>query len=218
MHVHKTRGDISELGGLLMGAAGRGSTRATNDRIENKMVAIQECRADLQNFLQRTRSRLQAIADNVNDCFENLADVQDASRILRGADGSQALKPLPIMSPAVQRFSDDINVSVTEDAKCQMFNTRSNRRPLIEAECSEADWKVSNAFDRNTYYGPTDFAHMPDDSEYPELACADSHDELFPSDDFCTGTLPIASNGNQPFIWRKHRSSRLHLANQIRHN
>ena len=38
------------------------------------------------------------------------------------------------------------------------------------------DWKVSNAFDRNSYYGPTDFGHMPDELEcsIPAKWCSES--------------------------------------------
>ena len=252
MHSYKTRGDVSELRGLMLGASGAGGVPSQADRVENKIIAIQECRADLQDFLQRTRDRLQAIAENVNECFENLSDEIEAGRILRGADSGQALKPLPIMTPAVQRrteygkvgdsskglrslhtseqnhtvvhASDELLLSdlapagVATNPQRQTFNASSDDGRATNTEVSESDWSVSNAFDRNAYYGPTDFALMPEESGHPEATQGYTCDEHAPHNAFCNGTPPIEFGRTRALSGRKTDSSPLHLANQIRHN
>jgi hypothetical protein len=252
MHAPKTLGDVSVLKCLSLGASGAGGLQQGNARVGNEIVGIQECRADLQDFLQRTRNRLQAIADNVNDCFENLTDEHDANRILRGADSAQVLKPLPILTPTVQRRDAEMKVNVSTgvmrshdtgdqdhstahncdpsspspsaterfatNARRQVVAGSSHKVAVPRAERGEGDWKVSNAFDRNAYYGPKDFALMPDDSEYLASSGLCSNEDLATPDAFCSGTPPIEFGGAQAQSSQKSKTSRLHLANQIRQN
>ena len=252
MHAPKTLGDVSVLKGLSLGTSGAGGLQQRSARVENKIVGIQECRAELQDFLQRTRNRLQAIADNVNDCIENLSDEDDASRILRGSDSTQVLKPLPILTPTVQSRDAEMRVKVSpgemrsHDRDGQEHSTAHNSGPsstsesasgriamearmqgvvdsrhdvaVPQAECSGGDWKVSNAFDRNAYYGPKDFALMPDDSECLASSGVCSSKNRAASDAFCSGTLPLEFGGGQAQSGQKSKSSKLHLANQIRQN
>ena len=252
MHAPKTLGDVSVLKGLSLGASGAGGLQQRSARVDNKIVGIQECRAELQDFLQRTRNRLQAIADNVNDCIENLSDEDDASRILRGSDSAQVLKPLPILTPTVQSRDAEMRVKVSpgemrsHDRDGQEHSTAHNSGPsstsesasgriamearmqgvvdsrhdvaVPQAECSGGDWKVSNAFDRNAYYGPKDFALMPDDSEYLASSGLCSNEDLATPDAFCSGTPPIEFGGAHAQPSQKSQSSRLHLATQIRQN
>ena len=244
MHAPRTRGDISELNGLLLGTSGTGGVPQANDRVENKIIAIQECRADLQDFLQRTKNRLQAIADNGNDRIDNLPNEDDARRVLRGADSAQPLKPLPILTPTFQRRDEEkkVNTSAGEQAESvahgstsfstaplasERFATDAGRQmvadsrhnvPVARSEHGEPDWRVSNAFDRNTYYGPTDFSLIPDDSECWASSGLCSTDEVAASDAFCSGTPPIEFGGAHAQPSQKSQSSRLHLATQIRQN
>jgi hypothetical protein len=252
MHAPKTLGDVSVLKGLSLGASGAGGLQQRSARVDNKIVGIQECRAELQDFLQRTRNRLQALADNVNDCIENLSDEDDASRILRGSDSAQVLKPLPILTPTVQSRDAEMRVKVSpgemrsHDRDGQEHSTAYNSGPsstsesasgriamearmqgvvdsrhdvaVPQAECSGGDWKVSNAFDRNAYYGPKDFALMPDDSECLASSGVCSSKNRAASDAFCSGTLPLEFGGGQAQSGQKSKSSKLHLANQIRQN
>ena len=252
MHAPKTLGDVSVLKGLSLGTSGAGGLQQRSARVENKIVGIQECRAELQDFLQRTRNRLQAIADNVNDCIENLSDEDDASRILRGSDSAQVLKPLPILTPTVQRRDAEMRVKVSTgevrsqyrdgqerstahnggpsstsesaterfamEARMQVAADSRHNVSVPQAECSEGDWKVSNAFDRNAYYGPKDFALMPDESECLASSGVCSSEDIAAPDAFCSGTLPIEFGGAQAQPSQKSKSSKLHLANQIRQN
>ncbi len=252
MHAPKTLGDVSVLKGLSWGACGEGCQQHSNARAENEIVCIQKRHLELQDFLQRTRNRFQAIAHNVNHCFENLSDEDDASRVLLGSDSSQVLKPLPILAPAVQHCDAEMRVKVlteemrsqdrngqdrstahnggpssTSESATECFAMEARRQvvadsthevPVLRSECTEGDWKVANAFDRNAYYGPKDFALMPDGSECLASSGFCSCDNLAAPDAFCVGTPPSKFDGTQTQSSQKSNSSRLHLANQIRQN
>jgi hypothetical protein len=252
MHANNASGDVSALHGLLPGNTIGGSRNQNKANLKSEMVAIQECRADLQAFLQRTRTRLQAIANTAAECCEDLTDGFGSSRILRGADGSQALKPLPIRAPAVLQRGDDMKAGAvtetlrnadagnsadsrvsdfvpfssllsmaecfasdlrTSDVKASPHDTNSSRY-----EHKESDWRIANAFDRNTYYGPTDFGVTLDelDCSIPASLCSNVEDVRL--DAFCNGTPPIEVRVNQLQSSRVLRASALHLANQIRQN
>ncbi len=252
IYAPKKTGDVTDLKRPPIGTSGAGSTPQATACIENQFVSIQACRADLQDFLQRTRNRLQAITDNVNACFENISDEHDASRFLPDAERTQVLKPLPNLNPMQQRRNEQINVSASTvglrsqdmvdqarstnprgdlsspspsaterfamEARMQVVADSGDNVAVPRAGLNEADWRVSNAFDRNTYYGPTDFAQMPDDSEGLASRGFCSNEETAFSDAFCSGTLLIEFGRAHALPGRMSRSSRLHLANQIRKN
>ena len=94
--------------------------------------------------------------------------------------------------------------------------TTAPKYPMYED--SGQDWKVSNAFDRNSYYGPTDFGHMPDELEcsIPANSFSDVANDRI--DAICNGIPPIKFGTRQVQSGRVHKSSKLHLANQIRQN
>ena len=253
MRICNNNGNVTGVPGSLT----RGSATVTGNQAEasvrNGIVAIQECRADLQAFLQRTRTRLSTIANGTVECCEDLVEDPDSSRVLRGADSSQPLKPLPILATVVQRRGRALaaetgrmtekerrGVNLPADSPSEQFvpfgassdslkrldsidnavlsgkTTTDSKYPMIEA--SGPDWKVANAFDRNSYYGPTDFGHMPDELEcsIPAKWCSDvAHDRI---DAFCNGIPPIEFGTRQVQSGRVHKSSKLHLANQIRQN
>ena len=102
MNAPKRPGNGSELKNSLLRTSSAGKNSQINHRNGNEILSIPVCRADLLDFLQRTRRRLQAITGNVSDCFENNSDEHDASRGHQGAGSTQALKPLPIPTPMLQ--------------------------------------------------------------------------------------------------------------------
>lgn len=252
MHPDNTSGDVSALHGLLSGNTIGSSRNHNAASMKSEMVAIQECRADLQAFLQRTRTRLQAIANTAVECCEDLTDDFGSSRIFRGADSSQTLKPLPILAPAVQQRANDrkagsatgslysvdadnsahsrvrdfvpfsLSFSMAEYFASDEKNSDEMASPQdtnrSRHEHKEADWRVANAFDRNTYYAPTDFGFTPDelDCSIPASLCSNVEDVRL--DAFCNGIPPIDLRVNQLQSSRGRRVSALHLANQIRQN
>ncbi|MAI72890.1 MAG: hypothetical protein CMM01_18565 [Rhodopirellula sp.] len=104
------------------------------------------------------------------------------------------------------------------DSKGRVLNNFRVDLRAPNAERGEADWRNSNAFDRNTYYGPTDFALVPDGSGCLEATRFNSNKEFASLDAFSGGTSPIGFGGSQPHSAHRLTSSRLHLATQIRHN
>jgi hypothetical protein len=253
--VSGTGNSVSGTGNSVSGTGNSvsGTGNQAEASVRNGIVAIQECRADLQAFLQRTRTRLSTIANTAVECCEDLVDDSDASRILRGADSSQSLKPLPILAPVVQRRGRALaaetdsmpkkecgGANLPADSLSEQFvpfvsSPLSSKRvgsferavlpgrtipdskyPMLVA--SGPDWKVANAFDRNSYYGPTDFGHMPDEQQcsIPAEWCSNVANDRI--DAFCNGIPPIEFGTRQVQSGRAHKSSKLHLANQIRQN
>lgn len=94
------------IGPALLGSSGRNWNHLGRDSQPDarpEIIAIQKCRADLQAFLQRTRTRLARIADSAGETCEDHLEQAENSRIFRGADGSQPLKPLPILAPSLKQ-------------------------------------------------------------------------------------------------------------------
>ena len=250
MNAPKRPGNGSELKNSPLGTSNAGNNSQINHRNGNEILSIPVCRADLLDFLQRTRRRLQAITGNVSDCFENNSDEHDASRGHQGAGSTQALKPLPIPTPMLQRHHEEKNVNaslgeVISQGKVERYrstspcgdrsSTSATERFAMQArtqvvtgsgdsvavprlDCNEADWSVSNAFDRNTYYGPTDFALMPDNSEGSASRGLRSNEEHTVSGALCSSKPLIEFGGVQASTSWNSMSSPLHLANQIRKN
>lgn len=241
MNKPKRLGDVSEIQSSHLGTSNAGNNSHTKTHIEKEVVSIQACRANLRGFLQRTRSRLQAITRNEIDGRKNNSAEHDANWSIQDAGKSQVFKPLAIPTPMLQRHNEQRNVNaltgeplsqdpVEQDRSAGADSDRSSpsvtghsameatTQVVAGSGCSEADWRVANAFDRNTYYGPTDFALMPDDSECPASSGSRSNQPHDVSDVFCSSASLIEFGGAHGSPSSRFRSSRLHLANQIRKN
>lgn len=250
MNAPKRLGEVSERKGSQLATSNAGNSSQKKTCSKNEVVSIEVCRANLRDFLQRTRSRLQAITGNVSDCQKHNSAEHDANRGLQDAAESQILKPLSIPTPMLQRHNEQRNVnastgellsqdpveqdrstgpdgdrsstSVTErfamESRTQVVAGSGGNVAVPRAGCNEADWRVANAFDRNTYYGPTDFALMPDDSEGPASPAPRSNQEHAVSDVFSSNAPLIEFGGSHASPSCRSTYSRLHLANQIRKN
>jgi len=253
MRTSNINGNVAGMQSSLASNSLAGTGSQPEGSVRNGIVAIQECRADLQAFLQRTRTRLSTVANTAVECCEGLVENPDSNRVLRGADSSQPLKPLPILAPAVQRQNRVVSAetdhlpqqecsgaSLSVDPNCGQFvpfvSSPADRKRADTLGCgvlhnriapkskhpvhdaSRPDWKVANAFDRNSYYGPTDFGYMPDEQDCSMATNSGSNVGNDQLDAFCNGIPPIELGTRQVQSGPARKSTRLHLANQIRQN
>ena len=253
MRTRDNKGNATGKPGFLTGDLAADTGNQAGASVRSGILVIKKCLTELQAFLQRTRTRLFAIANGTVESCGDLVEDPDLSRVLRDADSSQPLKTLPIHAPAVQRRGRALAAEtgrMTEKESCVAnlpadspsgqfvpFGASSDSLKRVDSidgtmlpgkkttdpkypmyEDSGQDWKVSNAFDRNSYYGPTDFGHMPDELEcsIPSNWCSDVVNDRI--DAICNGIPPIKFGTRQVQSGRVHKSSKLHLANQIRQN
>ncbi len=207
----------------LSGAEGRALPSHNQFTGRSGLAVIQECRADLQAFLRSTRSRLEAIAKNIPECDDRMTDGDASNRLLRGSDGTEPLRPLPILAPPPRRDptaqlgsqEKTVAASIPIEPMTVRFEPFS---PLQSGKDeTDNDWRLSNGFDRNSYFGPTDFLPARDTvADVPvagPLATAEIAAELSR-----INTISAHSVTRSVDSIIRIRSSRLHLANQIRNN
>ena len=244
------------IGPALLGSSGRNWNHLGRDSQPDarpEIIAIQKCRADLQAFLQRTRTRLARIADSASETCEDHLEQAENSRIFRGADGSQPLKPLPILAPSLKQNvqtgaknqhqvdskqpASDEQPMVVRDAQFEPFaasheygqgtvvsgqsGTQSTKAEGACCEHSNAldhDWKVANAFDRYSYYGPAEFGHMPDERDCCISKRRGANTSYQQVDAPQHSTPPLKFGTRHVQDGHQCISSRLHLANQLRQN
>lgn len=257
MHTNHITGDDSSQNPFLPtqaegGNSVGGNVKRADGSLENGMVPLQECLADPQAFLKRTRTHLQAITNTATEYGEVTADDFGSTGILRETDGSQRMQPFAILAPFEQRWGQDVKPDADKEGLRSTVSGSSDHSVLREfvpfvsppsvserfamnarrgistgsmsdprnprAEHQDADWRVANAFDRNAYYGPTDFGYMPDDAEFsiPANLCSSIEDHRI--DAFCNFT-PLSEFGTHRVSPVRVLSySKLHLANKIRQN
>ena len=191
------------------------------------LSAIQECGAELQAFLRMTRSRMQSIANDVPESDVLVRDDPHLTRLFRGSDGAESLRPLPILAPptgwfsAVEVASDEMDAEVTERAMAGEQVTVSFQpfSPLLSLkDRKDMDWRLVNGFDRNNYFGPVDFMTVEQKrtvrvATASPLATANHSWDSSPSN-----APPNQSHSFTKDPIKRFLSLNLHLANQIRKN
>ncbi len=242
MRKRKTSRDTAASSALLSERSGEDGVQQVKDGAEKKIILVRECRAGLQKFLEQTRFRIQPSADNVNGGSGNHADVHGSQTlsplpILLPADHARPahlqLNRKPVGLRAQDSGEQDHATAHRPERSWQSHSatgcgeSEANSRVLNSfridmrapsTEPGEADWRNSNAFDRNTYYGPTDFAFVPEDLECVGSIRLSSNKERAAAHAFSSDAASRDFGGRQTLSSCKDRSSRLHLANQIRHN